>query len=213
METKLLKRFLTVAALALLPLAGEAAVPATSLSAQDQADVARVEQYLNSIHTVAAHFLQVSSDGGVTQGKFYLERPGKLRIQYDPPNPLLMVASGIYLTVYDPQLKQTTYLPIDSTPAYFLLKDKVGMGNDITVSKVERGKDSLRVSVHETNHPDSGRLTLVFSDKPLELRKWTVFDHDGKEIDVSLVDAHFGAKLDPDLFKFVDPSPSKGSRP
>jgi len=202
-----LKRALLCAGLALLSFAAYGATPAPQLSATDKADVVRIEAYLNSIHTVAARFLQSTSEGNVVQGSFYLERPGKMRVQYDPPWSLFMVASGIYLSVYDPELKQTSNLPIESTPAYFLLKDKIGLDKDVSVSKVERGKDTLRISVHETGHPDQGRLILVFSDKPLQLKKWTVFDRDGKQIDVSLLDTQFDGKLDPDLFKFVDPSP------
>ncbi len=204
------KRVVLVLILSALPLAARAATPDSKLSAQDTADAARVEQYLNSVHSVVARFMQVASDGSAVQGSFYLERPGKMRIQYDKPNPLLMVASGIYLTVYDPELKQTTYLPIDSTPAYFLVKDKI-TSDDVTVTKVEHGKDSLRVTLHEAGHPDQGRLTLVFSDNPLQLRKWTVIDRDGKQIEVALLDALFNTHLDPDVFKFVDPSPSKGA--
>ena len=193
-----------------LPLGVQAATPDSKLSAQDTAEVARVEQYLNSIRSVVARFMQVASDGSAVQGNFYLQRPGKMRIQYDKPYPLLMVASGIYLTVYDPELKQTSYLPIDSTPAYFLVKEKISP-DDVTVTKVERGMDSLRVTLHEAGHPDQGRLTLVFSDNPLQLKKWTVIDRDGKQIEVALLDALFNTNVDPDVFKFVDPSPSKGA--
>jgi len=205
----ILKQALCAICLSLAAVAADGATPPPQLSAADRADVARVEDYLNSIHTVAARFLQTTSDGNVAQGSFYLERPGKMRVQYDPPDPLFMVASGIYLSVYDPELKQTSNLPIESTPAYFLLKDKIGFDKDVTVSKVERGNDTLRLSVHETGHPDQGRLILVFSDKPLQLKKWTVYDRDGKQIDVSLLDTQFDGKLDPNLFKFVDPSPPK----
>ncbi|HUC60619.1 MAG TPA: outer membrane lipoprotein carrier protein LolA [Alphaproteobacteria bacterium] len=181
------------------------------LSAADRADVARIEAYLNSIKTVSARFLQTSSGGNVVQGTFDLERPGKMRVQYDPPDPLLMIASGIWLTVYDPELKQTSYLPIDSTPAYFLVKNKIDP-QDVTVTKVERGADSLRVTLHEAGHPDQGRLTLVFSDKPLQLEKWTVIDATGKTIDVALLNPRFDQKIDPDAFKFVDPSPMQPGR-
>ncbi len=186
----------------------QAAHAAAELSAADQADVARVESYLNAIKTVSAHFLQVSSDGNTVQGIFQLQRPGKMRIQYDPPDALLMIASGIWLTVYDPELKQTTYLPIDSTPAYFLVKNQI-TPQDVTVTQVEHGKDALRVTLHQAGHPDEGRLTLVFSDKPLQLRKWTVIDPTGKAIDVALLDARFDQKIDPGAFKFVDPAPIK----
>ncbi len=193
------------------PATGAAQAPAapahgSGLSPADQAIVERVEKYLNSIHTLSARFVQVNADGRSREGEVYLSRPGKLRVQYDPPDPLLMIASGIYLSIYDPELKHTTFLPIESTPAWFLIQDKVMLGLGISVSKVEHAADAIRVTLHETGHPESGRLTLVFSDQPLQLRKWTVIDNNGKPINVALNNAIFDTKLDPNLFKFVEPT-------
>jgi outer membrane lipoprotein-sorting protein len=183
------------------------AASGSQLSAADQAIVARVESYLDAIRTLSARFVQITADGRTREGVIYLSRPGKLRVQYDPPDPLLMIASGIYLTIYDPELKHTTFLPVESTPAWFLIQDKVMLGMGITVIKVEHKDDVIRLTLHETGHPESGRVTLVFSDQPLQLRKWTVLDNAGKPINVALNNALFDTKLDPDLFKFVDPSP------
>jgi outer membrane lipoprotein-sorting protein len=179
----------------------------SQLSPADQATVARVESYLDAIRTLSARFVQITADGRTREGVIYLSRPGKLRVQYDPPDPLLMIASGIYLTIYDPELKHTTFLPVESTPAWFLIQDKVMLGMGITVTKVEKKDDVIRLTLHETGHAESGRVTLVFSDQPLQLRKWTVLDNAGKPINVALNNALFDTKLDPDLFKFVDPSP------
>jgi outer membrane lipoprotein-sorting protein len=174
------------------------------LSPGDRAILERVENYLNSIRTLSARFVQITDDGRSREGEVYLSRPGKLRVQYDPPYPMLMIASGIYLSIYDPELKHTTFLPIESTPAWFLIQDRISLGKGITITKVEHGADTIRVTMHETG--ESARLTLVFSDQPLQLRKWTVVDSNGKPINVALSNAIFDTKLDPNLFKFVEPT-------
>ncbi len=208
---KCLKAAILAAALSLQPLAALAATPAPSLSAADQADLARVEAYLNSIRTVHGQFMQSAEGEVYAEGAFYIERPGKMRIQYATPNTLYMVASGSTLSIYDPRIKKATYVPVDATPAYYLFKDRVGFGDGIAASKLERGEASLRVTIYQMDHPNDGRITLVFSDKPLELKKWKMIDHDGNEIDISLVNTEFNTKLDPNLFKFVDPSPTSES--
>jgi outer membrane lipoprotein-sorting protein len=158
------------------------------------------------------HFLQSSEGEVYAEGAFYIDRPGKMRVQYDPPMPFFMVASGSTLSFYDGRLKKATYVPIDMTPAYFLIRDKVGLGDAIVASQVERGDASLRITVHEREHPDRGRMLLTFSDRPLELKKWKMIDHDGNETDISIVNTEYNVKLDPNLFKFVDPSPSSSGR-
>ena len=204
----MLKSTMLAAALALLPLAALAAAPVPKLSAQDEADVARVENYLDSIHTMKGHFLQ-SSDGDVyAEGAFYIDRPGKMRVQYDPPTDFFMVAAGSTLSFYDGRLKKSSYVPIEMTPAYFLIRDKVGLGDSIVASHVERGDASLRITVYERDHPDRGRMLLTFSDRPLELKKWKLIDHDGNETDISIVNTEYNVKLDPNLFRFVDPAPT-----
>ena len=205
-----LKAAFASAAIAFLCHAAVAGSPEAppAFSAADKADLARVETYFDSIRTVSGHFLQ-SADGDVyAQGSFYIERPGKMRIQYDPPTPYFLVASGSTLSIYDAKLKKASYVPVDATPAYYLFKDRVGFGDAIAVTKIERGEASLRVTVHEKEHPGDGHIVLIFSDRPLELKKWAMFDSKGQETDIALVNVQFNNEIDPNLFKFVDPTPT-----
>jgi outer membrane lipoprotein-sorting protein len=185
--------------------AAAAIAPRAPLSEQDRADIARVENYLNSIHTLSARFMQVSDTGGTAQGKLYLSRPGKLRLEYDPPVPILMVANGGFLIHYDKQLKAVTHLPIDSTPAGLLVREHVALSGDVTVGNVERGPGSLRVTLLQTKDPNAGRITLVFGERPFALSNWQVVDAQGNVTRVALIDPHVGVALDPALFRFTDP--------
>jgi outer membrane lipoprotein-sorting protein len=180
-----------------------------SLTAPDRADLERVEQYLNGIHTMAARFQQFSDDGGTAGGEVHVSRPGHMRFAYDKPTPILIVADGTFVVYIDNSLKQVTYLPIGSTPAWFLLRDRISLSEGITVTKFERGPGVLRVSVVENKSPENGTLTLVFGDRPLDLRQWTIVDQQGKSTTVSLTDVQLGVPIDEKLFTFVDPRDKK----
>ena len=184
--------------------AAETAVPA-KLSAQDQADISRIERDLNSIKTLEARFIQISTNGGVAEGRVYLSRPGKLRFEYAPPTPILIVSSGLVITYYDHELQQVTETLLKATPVAFLVQEKVALSGDVTVTKIERGRGLLRVTVTETDDAEDGSITLVYTDKPFALRQWVVVDPQGSSTTITLVNTRTGLKLDPKLFVFEPP--------
>lgn len=178
-----------------------------ALSPADTADLQRIQDYLNNIHTLQSRFEQISNDGGVATGTLYLSRPGKMRVEYDPPVPILLVATDGRIWYYDKKLEQVSFFDLKDTPAWFLLQDNVSFGGDISVSNLERDPGALRVTLSEAKNPSLGRATLVLSDKPLELRKWQIVDAQQKEVTVTLDDPHYGAPLNPSLFYWTDPRP------
>jgi len=188
-----------------LPAAAEA-MPA-KLTDADRTDLARIESHLNKLTTMESRFLQFS-DEGVAEGRIYLDRPEHLRIEYAPPVPILMVASDLILMFYDTELKQTTFLPVSETPAGFLLDDNIRLSGDLTVTEFTRGAHSFRLTLVETNAPDSGSISLTFEDKPLRLVKWRVIDAQGAVVEVALLDPRFGVKFDNpgELFSTIDPT-------
>ena len=175
------------------------------LSAQDRADVARIEAYLNATKALQARFLQVAPDGGVSQGQAWLVRPGRMRFQYDPPAPFLLVGGNGLLVFYDSQLKQTSNIPLDSTPLGLLLQDNLRLSGDITIVSFVRQPGQIQVGVVRTRSPQDGMLTLIFSDNPLSLRQWTVLDAQRHETRVTLSNVQVGGSYPARLFEFVDP--------
>jgi len=176
------------------------------LTPADQGEVARIEQYLNRITTVKARFLQQSSNGGSGGGTFYLQRPGKLRIDYDKPAHMQIYASSGLLVYVDTQLEESTYVPLSMTPAGLLVQENIRLGGgDVTVTKVDRGQQVVRVQLVQTKEPDAGRVTLAFTDQPLELKQWAVVDARNIVTTVTLLDAEFGGRIDPKVFVFLDP--------
>jgi outer membrane lipoprotein-sorting protein len=199
------RRVVFAAALLCLALAGMPAVAAGPTSS-DQADIEKAEAYLNGVTTLKAHFLQVSPDGGTTEGTVYLSRPGRLRLDYDPPSPIEVVADGNFLIYYDKQLKQVSYVGLESTPAGVLVRPKVKLdADDLKVTKVGHPPGILTVTVIKAAEAAQGRITLVFTESPFQLRQWQVTDAQGQVTTVSLFDAQTGLALDKDLFFFKDP--------
>jgi outer membrane lipoprotein-sorting protein len=197
--------------LALLATAAPAAEPKRlPLSAQDRADVARAEEYLNGVTTLKARFLQVAPNGASAEGDAYLSRPGRMRLQYDPPSPLLVVADGTFLIVHDSQLGEPSYIPLGSTPAGILVRAGVKLdGGDVAVTRVVRLPGVVRISLVEAEDPAAGEITLVFSDKPFSLRQWQVKDAQHQVTTVSLFQAQSGLTLDGKLFEFKNPKFTK----
>jgi outer membrane lipoprotein-sorting protein len=195
----------TLLRLALLAPARLHAQPAFQPTPQDRADIARIEAYLNSIRTLTAHFLQVAPDGAITQGTAWLQRPGHMRFEYDPPSPLLLVTSHQQLVFQDKSINQISEIPLSRTPLSILLADHISLSGDITVTGMEHLPGQLQVTFVRTGSAGDGSLTLVFSDNPLALRQWTVLDAQRRETRVTLYNVEIGGKIDPRVFDWSDP--------
>ncbi|KAF0142468.1 MAG: Outer membrane lipoprotein-sorting protein [Rhodospirillaceae bacterium] len=170
----------------------------------EQEILLQVETYLNNVGTVRARFLQVSGTGVYAEGTVFLSRPGRMRLEYDPPSPLLIVADGRHLIYYDAKLEQTSYIGLETTPAGILLRVPVRLKGDVTVMAIHRVPGAVEVSLIQTRDPSAGELTLLFSEKPFALKQWRVRDAQGQTVTVSLYDAETDVKLDPKLFTFTD---------
>ncbi|MDG4574891.1 MAG: outer membrane lipoprotein carrier protein LolA [Defluviicoccus sp.] len=180
--------------------------PLPAAAAIDRAQLERIERYLNAITTVEARFVQIASTGEVAEGTLALARPGRLRLAYAPPSPILVIANGTWLIYSDSALEQVSYLPIGSTPASILLADRIKLdGGDLSVTAAEAGPGTVRVSLVRRSSPSDGTLTLVFADQPLTLTQWQVTDAQGITTTVRLLDARFGGTLSDKLFRFDDP--------
>jgi outer membrane lipoprotein-sorting protein len=186
------------------------AVQPYQLTDEDKKTLEKAEDYLSDLHTISSDFIQAAPNGDITSGKFYLQRPGKLRMEYSPPMPVLMVASGGDIVYYDKELDQVTHISLGSTLVGFLARDHVKFDDTVIITYFEHKNGSLRISLVQTKKPKDGNLTLEFSDRPLVLRNIIMTDNSGQITTVSLNNARFNVPLDKDLFIFKDPH--KGSR-
>jgi outer membrane lipoprotein-sorting protein len=192
----------SVAPLVVAPAAAQQPRP---LSERDRTDIARAEAWLNRLSSLKARFVQIAQNGASAEGTGWIVRPGRMRFEYDPPEPLLLVASYGQFFYFDRQLKQATTLPIGATPLGILLRDDLRLSGDVTVSRVDRGGGLLRITLFRTGRPAEGSLTLVFDQDPIELKQWAVVDAQGQETRVSLFQTQFGGRYPSMLFDFNDP--------
>lgn len=165
----------------------------------------RIERYLNSITTLRSRFLQISPAGDIARGTVLISRPGKMRIDYDPPVPVLIVTEGGWLMFYDKELEASSYTSLDDSLAGFLVRPRIQLGGDVMVRDLDRAKSVVRVTIVRRDAPESGALTLVFSENPLSLRQWTLIDGRGGETRVALENPLFNGKIDAKEFDFTPP--------
>jgi outer membrane lipoprotein-sorting protein len=175
-----------------------------SLTSQQRALVDRIEQFVNNITTVEADFVQMSGSGGFARGTLYLQRPGRMRFEYDPPVPYLLVSDGTFFIYVDNELEQVTYLPLSQTPAHLLLRENFSLSEGLVLTGFKEEGSVVKLEVTDADEPDLGRVTLTFNRDPVSLKSWTVLDAQAQRIQVTLVDATYGKKLDRSLFQYVN---------
>lgn len=176
------------------------------LSAADRAELARLEAHLDGIRALTARFVQVDARGGTATGRLWLARPGRMRFEYDPPSPILLVADGRFVIFHDRSVMQTSHIPLGATPLSLLLTDRIRLdeGEAQTVRLV-RGEGLIQVTLIRRGRAHEGSLQLVFTDPPLALRQWLVTDAQRQTVRVTLLDVEIGGRFDPGLFRFIDP--------
>ena len=200
------------------PLAGSAAAKVNNshLSAKDRADLAKVSHYLNTLPPLKGRFKQVSVEpagnsaggGGRTghaKGTFYLQQPGRMRFEYDPPQQVLFISDGRFVTVEDKELESVDNYPLSKTPLHLLLKGDLNLIKDAQVVAVHRTPGWLQVTARKDNDRDmSGQLTMTLSWPKLDLVQWTVIDSKETRTTVTLRDVKRNVKLRPGLFRATD---------
>jgi outer membrane lipoprotein-sorting protein len=163
-----------------------------------------------TMKTVQARFVQTAPDGTQRMGTFYLDRPGKMRFDYDPPVTDVVVADGIQLYYYDGELRQTSSAPVGQTLADFLLRENVRMSGDVQVVRVQEGGGLTQLTLTQKADPAAGTMTLGFTSQPFGLKKWRVTDGGGQITEVELFDVVQNPALPGSLFVFRDPQNPKG---
>jgi outer membrane lipoprotein-sorting protein len=205
MRMKLMRRACVLLALLLCGFGGPAGAAVRYPAVANAADVARIEAYLNNLHSLRANFVQINPDGSTVTGKLYLKRPDKMRLDYDPPSKLLIVANGWDVAYQDGRLKQVNHVFTNQTPLGFLLSKQIRLSGDVAITNLEHRGGEIQVTLVQTDEPNQGSIMLAFAEQPLELRHWTLIDSQGYATHVLLEQVETDVALDSDLFVFRDP--------
>jgi outer membrane lipoprotein-sorting protein len=180
----------------------EAAQAATPLIGEEQVKaVQRINTYFNSITNLQGSFEQIDSNNKRSAGRFYVQRPGKIRFDYAPPSGLRIVADGRFLAIEDSDLKTVEKYPIQSTPFKLLLTEAVDLGRDARIAGVESQEGTLAISLQDKSGDAAGSIRLLFETGPeLQLKQWTIIDAQGLTTRVTVNDVVSGRKVAADFF-------------
>jgi outer membrane lipoprotein-sorting protein len=174
----------------------------STFDATQKAQAAKVSAYLSSLQTLVGNFVQVGPDGSKTKGDFYIQKPGKLRFEYDPPSPIDIISDGTTLVVRDRNLATKDVYPLSQTPLRYLLSDRIDLLKDTNVISITSDDLYISITIEEKQVLiGTSRLMLMVGVKDGQLKQWTVTDPQGYDTTVAIYNLDATKKLDPALFK------------
>jgi outer membrane lipoprotein-sorting protein len=179
---------------AMIAFAGVYAIPAQAESPQKIAD------HFASVRTMAGEFIQLGPKGEETGGKFFIERPGKIRFNYEAPSNIRVVADGKSVVVNNKKLDTWDIYPLSKTPLKLLLDERIDLSGS-TVKSIKEDPDLTTIVMGNDSIFGNSKITLLFDPNNYELRQWTITDAQGKDTTVMIFNVQQDVKLDPKLFK------------
>jgi outer membrane lipoprotein-sorting protein len=184
------------------PVPARVPTEAVAYDGSQRVMVDRVSGYLSSVQIMSGDFVQIGPDGARTVGKFYIQKPGKVRFEYDPPTPIEVIADGSSVVVRDRKLATQDLYPLSQTPLRFLLADQIDLTRDTNVVAVAQDPTFLTIVIEERQIlVGTHRLIMMFGAKDMQLRQWTVTDPQGYETTVAIYNIDTLHRPDPEMFK------------
>ncbi|MBL8589569.1 MAG: outer-membrane lipoprotein carrier protein LolA [Methylobacteriaceae bacterium] len=176
--------------------------PKPAAAVDDKEAVQRANAHLNSVQTMIADFVQIAGDGRRSEGKLYVQKPGRMRFEYSRPATLEIVSDGTSVAVRDRKLATQDVYLIGQTPLKFLLRDRIDISRDTKVLDVQTTPNAVFVMIEDkATLGGTSRIKLVFDPASFTLKQWTVNDPQGSDTVVSLFNVDTGRKPDPAVFK------------
>jgi outer membrane lipoprotein-sorting protein len=179
--------------------------------AEQGAVITAVGRAVNAITRLQGRFTQTNPDGTTVGGRFWLQRPGKVRFEYDAPSPLLLISDGTNVVLQDRRLRTTDRYPLRQTPLYFLLKANVDLARDVIVTGVERRGGNDFLAMRDRRREADGELIVSFDQTTNALEEWTIRDRQGRSTRVRLINPVQGPPIAQS--QFVDPGPNRRFKP
>jgi len=180
--------------------------PATDPStfdAKQQTLVNRVSAYLTSVQVLTGNFVQIGPDGLRSSGHLFLQKPGKVRFEYDAPSPIEVIADGTQVVVADRKAGTQDPYPLSQTPLRYLLAEKIDLLQDTNVVGVTADDTYVSVTIEERQAlVGKSRLLMMFDSKSFKLKQWTITDVQGFDTTIAVSNLDASKQLDPNLFRF-----------
>jgi outer membrane lipoprotein-sorting protein len=174
----------------------------TAFDARQRALADRVSSYLSNVRQLSGDFVQVGPDGRKSKGEFYLQKPGKVRFDYDAPSPIELIADGQSVVVRDRKLATQDLYPLSQTPLRFLLADRIDLMRDTNLVGVYADDVFVTVVIEERQIiAGTHRLMMMFGSQDYQLRQWTVTDPQGLDTTIAVYNLDSRRTPDPSLFR------------
>ena len=198
--------FAAVAAVAALPAAAQ-----SGLSAADRATLAQAQTYLQNLTSAQGNFVETGPGGQRRTGRFWLQRPGKMRFEYTDPAGLLVVSDGNNVKRYDPRLNVFRQVPLGATPLSTFLARNVRLDQGVRIDRVTRMQSgAFAITARDSRNPNEGSVILAFAGSPLRLQEWTITDAQGSRTRTQLTSLANAPGLAASLFQLRDPTRRPG---
>jgi len=175
---------------------------ATAFDAKQRALAERVSAYLSNVRQLHGNFVQVAPDGSKSEGEFFMQKPGKVRFDYNPPSPIELIADGQSVVVRDRKLATQDLYPLSQTPLRFLLSDHIDLLRDTNLVGVYADDVFVTVVIEERQIlGGTHRIMLMFGAQDYQLRQWTVTDPQGYDTTVAVYNLDTKQAADPNMFR------------
>lgn len=197
-------------------LAAFAALPASALaqsnlSADDRTVLQQAQTYLQGLTSAQGDFVETGPGGQVRRGKFWLQRPGRMRFEYTDPAGLLVVSNGSNVMRYDPRLEVFRQVPLSQTPLSTFLAREVRLDQGVRIDRVTRmASGAYAITARDSRRPNDGQVILAFAGNPVRLQEWTITDAQGARTRTQLTTLRDAPGLAASLFQLRDPTRRPG---
>jgi len=190
-------------------IAAVSALPASaqsSLSAEDRAALQQAQAYLQNMTSAQGQFVETSGPQRRT-GRFWIQRPGKMRFEYTNPAGLLVVSDGSNVKRYDPRLENFEQVPLSRTPLSTFLARNVRLDQGVRIDRVTRmPSGAFAITARDSQNPNQGQVILAFAGNPMRLQEWTITDASGARTRTQLTSLTPATGLAASLFQLRDPT-------
>ena len=174
--------------------------PVVSLNADQKRSLQKINAFMNSFQSMKSDFTQISSKGQMAQGTLLISKPGKLRFEYAPPNPMLIVSDGKWLTIKNRVKEKGDQFPLSATPLRLVVSPQVDLASETDVIGFESKDGITSISLADRKSSLGGYIILVFDEQRSQLQQWIIVDGKDRRTTVQLANIETGGKFDPKLF-------------
>ena len=183
-----------------LPMAAKAGDKGIDLSPEQEQAVEDVDTYFNSFTTLKGEFTQLASSGSVSSGVVMISKPGKMRFEYAPPSPYVVVSDGRWVSVVNRNKKVGDQYPLATTPLRLLLAEKMNLRKSAVIKAVDMQDGLITMRLEDKDQMVSGELFLSFDSNNNALKQWIVIDGEGRRTTITLDKLVMDQPADPALF-------------